>query len=281
MTNLFVSVIEAENSMLQYRNKWLTIAEVWFDEPSEHLKVDVVRYNQAHSFIPGAKCKPFYTLVIDLGLGENDLWTRIDKDTRYEIRRAKAKDRLSCGIWDQADYDMLEQFTRFYNSFAVQKRREEAPSKRLEMLARANMLDISWMRTLDEGPIVYHVHILAAGRPRLLYSASLFRSVGDTNYRALVGRANRLLHWEDIVRFKAEGMRTYDFGGWYEGKEDAERLRINTFKAAFGGSVEKGWDAEKLVSRRARLTLPLARRIRRTAGFAKKTISSVVLSVGS
>ncbi len=48
--------------------------------------------------------------------------------------------------------------------------------------------------------------------------------------RNAIGRGNRMLHWKDILAFKAEGKNVYDFGGWYAGQEDEALLRINQFK---------------------------------------------------
>jgi len=40
-----------------------------------------------------------------------------------------------------------------------------------------------------------------------------------------------------MLVFKAAGVRRYDFGGWYAGSADIERLHINRFKEGFGGHV--------------------------------------------
>jgi lipid II:glycine glycyltransferase (peptidoglycan interpeptide bridge formation enzyme) len=76
-------------------------------------------------------------------------------------------------------------------------------------------------------------------RARLFYSASHFRKSEDSELRNLIGRANRLLHWEDIRFFKEMGLSCYDFGGWYGGREDVEKLAINQFKESFGGEKQR------------------------------------------
>jgi lipid II:glycine glycyltransferase (peptidoglycan interpeptide bridge formation enzyme) len=42
-------------------------------------------------------------------------------------------------------------------------------------------------------------------------------------------------------RFKAQGVRWYDLGGWYHKADDEEKLRINRFKEGFGGQVAKNY----------------------------------------
>ena len=87
-----------------------------------------------------------------------------------------------------------------------------------------------------ERTVAWHVHVAVNRRATLLHSASHFRNLDDNELRAVVGRANRLLHWKDIIGFKAEGLEVYDFGGWYAGSEDQALLKINQFKEGFGGS---------------------------------------------
>jgi len=61
-------------------------------------------------------------------------------------------------------------------------------------------------------------------------------------------------------------MHTYDFGGRYMGSEDKERMRINIFKEGFGGTLSQGWNGERLVTLRARLGVPVVRRMRTFLG---------------
>jgi len=70
-----------------------------------------------------------------------------------------------------------------------------------------------------------------------VHSVTVQRDAADSGISHLAGRANRYLHWADIVHFRAHGVHTYDFGGWYEGHDDKERLGINEFKEEFGGRV--------------------------------------------
>src|SRR5271156_3508662 len=104
------------------------------------------------------------------------------------------------------------------------------------MRARAGGGMVRFSRALYGGAtVVWHVHAVTQEKATLLHSASHFRQLDDNEARAVVGRANRLLHWRDMLFFKAEGKSVYDFGGWYAGTEDVELLRINQFKEGFGG----------------------------------------------
>ncbi len=245
--------------MLVARRRGLTIVEVWFGEPMDRVRADIVRYHQAPQPIPGATCTPFYTLVLDLTQTREDLWSAIDKSTRYKIRRAEERDAVTCTAWDGVEASLLARFRSTYDEFARLKGLAPLPWPYVGQLLEAGMLDVSLASAGGSGDLVYHAHLVVAGqRARLLYSASLFRASEDTAFRNLVGRANRLLHWQDILRFKERGIAAYDFGGWYEGHADEELLRINAFKEAFGGRPEKGYNAEALLTAKARLFASIA-----------------------
>jgi lipid II:glycine glycyltransferase (peptidoglycan interpeptide bridge formation enzyme) len=50
------------------------------------------------------------------------------------------------------------------------------------------------------------------GRARLVLSCAGSTS-DEAGYRQRLGRANRLLHWQDMQQFSEQGLRCYDFGG--------------------------------------------------------------------
>ena len=76
---------------------------------------------------------------------------------------------------------------------------------------------------------------------------------------AYIGRANRLHHWLDVLRFRDEGFAIYDFGGWYAGRENEELLRINCFKESFGGKVVFHYKCDQGLSWKGSLALWLRR----------------------
>jgi lipid II:glycine glycyltransferase (peptidoglycan interpeptide bridge formation enzyme) len=84
-----------------------------------------------------------------------------------------------------------------------------------------------------------HAYVISDNTARLHQSCSLFRNSDNSEYRNLVARANRYLHWDDIVYFKKLGLLWYDLGGWYGGNENKEQLAINVFKESFGGLLKE------------------------------------------
>jgi lipid II:glycine glycyltransferase (peptidoglycan interpeptide bridge formation enzyme) len=86
-----------------------------------------------------------------------------------------------------------------------------------------------------------HAYFIVDNTVRLLHSCSLFRDTDDHECQNLVGRANRLLHWDDILYFKRNNYLLYDFGGIYQGDRDKEKIQIAQFKNSFGGEIKCGY----------------------------------------
>lgn len=246
--------------MIAYRSAGLRLAEVWFDETAD-LPADIVRYNQAPRVPPGAAGTPSYTLVVDLARSEGELLARMSKETRYEIRRAQ-KEPIACQGLEEPGTELLERFRAAFDAFARERRLGPLDARAVRLLAAARQLEIS-RATFREVGEIFHSYVEVGGRARLLHSVSLPVASEDPELHRMKGRANRLLHWEDIRRFKARGMTTFDLGGWYDGTTDTKLLQINAFKESFGGRIEKNYNAEHLVTTRAKLAVIAARLIGR------------------
>ena len=76
--------------------------------------------------------------------------------------------------------------------------------------------------------------------------------------RNFCGRSNRYLTWHNILRYKAEGLQFFDFGGWHLGN-DPDRLSINDFKRGFGGQVVREYQCEQILTLKGRLVLYAAK----------------------
>jgi hypothetical protein len=237
--------------------------DLWFNEPLHDHPVDIVHRHQMQEPVPGSLCTPFHTWIVDLRCAESDLLSNVHKDTRYEIRRAKEKDGVKCGTWDGQNKAVWDRFVFSFDTFAQQKGLAKLDVQNLGRLVTAGCLDLSWASTGTEDGLVYHAHLVSGDRVRLLHSASLFRASSSSEFRNLVGRANRLLHWDDMMRFKANRIVTYDFGGWYEGAEDVEKLRINSFKEGFGGCKTVEYNCTFYVTIKARVVTSLKRWLKR------------------
>jgi hypothetical protein len=246
--------------MITRRTRFYSLAEVFFEEDSSGARADIVEHIQRSTPLPGVRCRDFYTILFDLTQSTEALFGGFTKGTRYEIRRAEGRDDLSSESWSPGQDPPTGEFVAFFNRFAAGKGLPPAPAERLAAFAAASALDLS--RVVAAGDtLVGHAHLLTSERARLQHSASLFRESQDKEFRSLVGRANRWLHWRDMLRFKEQGVPVFDFGGWYHGKHDEDRLRINSFKEEFGGRIVHEYNSAVAATPRGRLIV-LARRLR-------------------
>jgi len=241
--------------MISYRKFLVEVGEAYFTEAPMPPRVDIVRYLWLAHQPAGFYTEPFHTIVIDLSQPEDVLFNRIKSDTRYEIGRARGKDGVACNAWFRPSQEVVDRFCALYDNFAKLKNLRAVNRARLKALNEVGALVLTCARRQGEEPLVWHAYISMAQQARLLYSASLFRQATDASVRNAIGRANRYLHWFDIMEFKSRGFAVLDLGGWYVGQTDRERLAINAFKQEFGGDVVQRFNCERAVSLKGQLAI--------------------------
>jgi len=185
----------------------------------------------------------------------------IASSTRNEVRRA-AKDEHSFEFSAQPDDVLVNAFFDFYAEFARMKGLAPLNRARLLGMRESQALVLTRISAPDGTTLVWHCYVHVNGNARQVHSASLFRASADKTQQRTISRANRLLHWLDMLRFRELGFTTFDFGGWYNGQEDVEKLKINQFKEGFGGRVQ----AQYSIDYGRTLKGTLAVQFRRAAG---------------
>jgi SAM-dependent methyltransferase len=215
-----------------FPTRYAIVGEALFGEPIGEARVDLVRHLQRPARLAHGACTRFTTIHIDLARDESAVLADIKKGTRYEIRRAE-QDGVVCV---KETTSGLDEFREFFRRFAMAKGIAVPPEAQIAAYAQQGVLALSSARAKNGDVVVWHAHLVAEARARLLMSATADRG-DDKAQRAAIGRANRLLHWNDIRAFRTAGCTTYDLGGW-EGESPNPELRgISRFKEEFGGRV--------------------------------------------
>lgn len=241
--------------MIRYKGLATTYGEVWFDEEfPEHSGVDVALYRQRPAPVPGAYATPLLSLVVDLSCGENSIMDDFGKDCRYKVKRAEARDGLSVEVVTEPG-PRLDEFRAFYDAFAAEKGLRPCYHAWLLAACAARQLVLT-LAAKDGEPLVWHAFLIASGTAWLQYTGSCFRN-RDNQYRALVGRANRWLHWQEMLHFKALGLMRYDWGGLFEDESQPDRAGINRFKKEFGGNPVRAYDCVAPLTIKGRVWLAL------------------------
>ena len=244
--------------MIVHRSRFLTQGEVWFDEePGRIAAVDLIHYYRRSQPVPGTKWSYTYTSAIDLSKSYDQLKAQLNTDTAYKVRRACERDKIRCECCNASDPEVLSQFEAMYNSFAALKGLPLLEQDRIASMAAAGRLDLSVAKDPAGNTLVYHGNYRVPQRATSLYTVSLFRAARDAALRSLISRANRYLVWSDLLRYREQGLKCFDFGGWHTGT-DPERLKINQFKAGFGGEIFREYECEQIVSLRGWVVLMVA-----------------------
>jgi len=241
--------------MIHLKGRGAVYGEVWYkEEPSHDAPIDIVQYRQREAPISGARSIAYLSMVTDLSLDEDAIIDQFRKECRYKIKRAEGKDRLDTEfILDPRK--RLDEFRRFFDVFASEKSIDLSDDQWLAAACEAGQLVLT-SASKDGEPLVWHAYVLIGKFVSIQYSGSYFRDK-DNEYRALIGRANRWLHWRDILRFKEMGVARYDWGGLFEDTCTPERAGINYFKSDFRGQQVRVYDCTVPVTLRGRLYLPL------------------------
>ncbi len=246
-----------------------------FDDTAAHGSADVMRYFFRTTPVPGCRYAEFYTLWINLECDPEYLFEKMSRTTRSQIRRAQIEG-LRYEFASTPPRIWLDQFFDFFDSFAKSRNIKRVNRARILALLDQNALDLSRISSPDGRVLVWHANIRSGRYAFCLYSASLFRQE-EKSVATYIGRANRLLHWSDMLRFREEGVTTYDFGGWYAGKQNVALLQVNDFKERFGGELVVRYNSDRGLTWKGILAL----RLRAAAQWVQRPFLQTGLGVAS
>jgi hypothetical protein len=242
--------------MIRVSGKAAVYGELWFDETlPRDPGVDIVHYRHRAEPPPGAPCTSSLSLVIDLSADSEVILRGFKAICRQEIRRADTKDGLQCEFLTTPG-NRLSAFFEFFDLFARQKSLPPCNRAWLSAADRAGRLTLSSASVKGGDPVVWHAYIHWGHTVLLHHSVSCFREK-DNGTRALTGRANRWLHWQDMLMFRKMGVKCYDLGGLFQDESGPEQEGINRFKKGFGGRVERHFEWTAPVTLKGRVYLRL------------------------
>ena len=175
----------------------------------------------------------YHTCMNDLTRSEEEMLAAVNKAVRYQFRRSE-KDQIEIRFYTKKEIgqspELMETFADIYERMYQSK----GSDTKLNVSAIQKYLEadgILFSAVWHEGEmIVFHSYICDATDARLLHSASCFRE--ESADQSMIGRANKRLHWEDILYFKKKGLLRYDWGGI---SEFDNPNGIDEFKLKFGG----------------------------------------------
>lgn len=213
------------------------VLQVWYplnvhDDVYEQYKL-IMSFNEYQ----GCWKKPAQSLECTLTCPVDEIMHRMKKNTRYEVQRAIKRDNLHIEAITNLSEDDMAEYAAYYDQFADSKKMRHINRSRVKALAEQGMYAITKCRDNGGNILVEHAYYLDQKEKKVMLatSASMFRESENSEYRNLIGRANRMLHYKDILAFKELGYEVYDYGGI--GNDNDDLKAIAAFKSGFGGDV--------------------------------------------
>ncbi len=240
-----------------YKHKIITIREVWLDENVGSQKYDKAIYYRSQVRQEGIS--RFWTLLINLTQEEDVIWSAFKKNTKQQIRKALSENNFLVKMYhDSLDDSIFSQYICERKTFTKERELSHVSISTFNAYKKNGILYISNIADIDGKILVWHTYIVIGERVIILTSNSFFEST-NKDIKNLVGRANRLLHWKDMLYFKEKGYKIYDFGGWYDGNENKKMSGINRFKESFGGEKEYSYTYSRCMTFKCHLFYTLVK----------------------
>ncbi len=177
------------------------------------------------------RTRPFHTPLIDLTPTEEQLVQKLHRTScRKEVRQAQ-----EMGLVVTRNEDTGAAHRLINESIRRLRYRDEVSEKAWAALLPEHDVFLCQWQGL---PLAAHVMLPdRPGRARPILSGTADRT--DERVRGMIGHANRFLHWREVLYYKAEGFRYYDFGGCSPANTDkaSPEYAITQFKLSFGVEV--------------------------------------------
>lgn len=223
-----------------YSKRGIKINHVWFAKEIGDIKKGSAAITFAHG-LPQCQTAGFcmiqeqYSLMTNLWEEEEELFKKIRKNFRYEIRRIE-KEAITIRVFSSKEMEkenaLLHSFADTYNQMYADKGIKATFNLPLINAYIKNNALLFTVAYYNQEPLVFHSYIIDGHQCRFFYSTSPFRA--EKELANEIGRMNKALHWHDILWFKKNGYDIYDWGGI---TNPIEPDGIDNFKLGFGGKL--------------------------------------------
>lgn len=234
---------------------------VYFRAPTPLPPVDVLKLCDLDLPYPGVFNDYRPTILIDLTRPEDDLLAEIAANTRKVIRQATREGVTVDSMMPLTEPCWNEFLAAYWKLWRRKSKAGALGIGQIRDLIAKDRFDLTVSRTAEGQILSWHAYVRTPDRARLHTTISDMDPALGSKWNNMVGRAHRLHHWYDMLRFKAAGIAAYDFGGVYRGTEDQEQINIARFKQLFGGTFVDTYDAVVPLTAKGRLALSVISRV--------------------
>ncbi|MDE6619060.1 MAG: aminoacyltransferase [Lachnospiraceae bacterium] len=228
---------------VSYQKKFIQVNQIWYPGAATISELLGQKRRADILFVHGVPVgetkgrfrgwQEYYTCMNDITISEEEMLAAVNKAVRYQFRRSE-KDNIEIRFYTKAEIERAPELIAAFADLYGRMYQSKGSDTKLNLSAVRKYLEadgIVFSAVWHEGEmLVFHSYICDHTDARLLHSASCFRE--ESADQSMIGRANKRLHWEDILYFKKKGLQRYDWGGI----SDFDNPNgIDEFKLKFGG----------------------------------------------
>ena len=228
----------------------------FFAVPERFPDADVLKLCNLPEPYPGVANERCPTLVVDLTQSEDELLAAFEAKCRKAIRQC-GREGIAVDQLELTEQNWNTFLTAYYKLLGRKQKAGALGVGQISELIASDRFLLTVSRDTEGNNLSWHSYIVDRGRARLLNTMSDIDPERDSKWNNLVGRANRLHHWLDMLRLKQACVKSYDLGGVYRGTDDPEQINIARFKSGFGGRFVETFDAAVPLTLKGRLALSL------------------------
>lgn len=199
---------------------------------------DISTISYCKNYPPNVKYKVKKNIGVDLTKTEEMLLAGFSHGVRGDVNKEMRNHEFAITNFTNPTEEFLREFCEFYDAFAAQCGIDPISKNNIYPYLKEQVYTISCLRDKATDQIVsYYTYIRHDTRITTQFSCSNFRLNADAAGRNRVGRANKYLHYYNMVNFKNEGCTLYEFGGYHEDENGKPATGIDNFKKTFGGTT--------------------------------------------
>ena len=222
----------ADKVSRQYRSLFIKIAPKAIVDTEQASLWEQALIEHGYSWDKSAVI-PTKTLIVDLGLSEEDLLGQMKAKTRYNTRLAQrrgATANIVAGSMVFTDLHCLDEFYTMFYENCLRIGAKSLPRKAIE-----NTLDV-----FRDNFFVVYVYLdsgeLGAVASYAVTSDTIWYGMSGSTEKGRRNFATNLAVWEGMLEGKRRGCRWLDFDGIFDERYGAEGWKgFTRFKVGFGG----------------------------------------------
>ena len=175
-----------------------------------------------------------YTTSINLDKTQDKIKSTFKKKLRGYINKG-ARTNFKYHILDISKLYIQNELLEYYMLFAQEKNLEPINKEWFYSACNSGYMTVSQIYFEDK-PLITHIYLHDKERSRLQFSFHL--PIVKSYNGQFQSLANRYLHWLDIIYFKENSFKIYDFGGIPVNS----MASLREFKLSFGGIIEEQYN---------------------------------------